>query len=434
MCQSRRYLSPARMLFGVANLSCAGSVSMFQSLSGAVLMALSCFLVAFPFVSAAQAASLQSEGTAAGLQCVVSGINNSGVGVGTCTPGNATGPSVAWVAPTLGTEIPLPPLTSGQSCRALDIDNAGVITGVCLDADNVAFAVTWNAGAPSSPPVFLDPLPGFLGLAADVRTTPTADNQAGAVAGESISAAGNLTAVLWPAGSGSPIAVSSPGDNCIAADVNTPASGAPSVALNCPNAAGTVTAKIVTSGLLGYAASPLPIPSGATYCSVTEINNAQQAVGTCHFPAPDTPTTAYWVNCASSPTLITLAGSPRNGGEFINNLGHVVFDYQDASGQVNSGFWNPTTGSVTLIPPLSGGVQAVAAGLSDNDTVLVNSEDSAENVESATWTPSASTVAVGFYGGGQVSALGAISQSGAFAGGGAEDSSQNHDAVVTSLP
>jgi hypothetical protein len=35
------------------------------------------------------------------------------------------------------------------------------------------------------------PLLGLLGLAADVRTTPTADNQAGAVTGESISAAGN---------------------------------------------------------------------------------------------------------------------------------------------------------------------------------------------------------------------------------------------------
>lgn len=68
------------------------------------------------------------------------------------------------------------------------------------------------------------------------------------------------------------------------------------------------------------------------------------------------------------------------------------------------------------------------------DTVMLNSDIGAKNVEAALWTLSGGTVAAGFEGGGQVSALTAVSQNGAYAVGGADNSAHNVDAVMTTLP
>lgn len=343
----------------------------------------------------AYSAVLHGEGIAAGLQCAADAINNDGVAVGTCIPASGSGAEVPWIALTAGTQTPLSTLAGGQPCSTNGIANNGVIIGSCTSASGNAFAVIWSASAPDHAPIALSPLPGLLGLLPDVSTGATGYNQVGAVMGVSINAAGVGTAVLWPNGNSTPIMVSSEGDSCVPADVNDTSSFAPPVALDCSNAAGTMTAKIARpTGLLGsYVATPLPIPSGSTYCTVSAINNNNQALGTCHNPAPDVPRAAFWPTFSSQPTTLNaLSGNPRNVGMFLNNQGHVVFGYQDADGHGNVGFWNPSTNITTLIPPLTGGKQTSATAFGDNDLVLLVSENSAENGQAAEWTPSGGTV------------------------------------------
>ncbi|HWX01549.1 hypothetical protein [Collimonas sp.] len=386
-------------------------------------------------VSTAHAATLTSEGHAAGAQCGASGVNNTGVVTGSCNPGNGTGAAVAYVSATLGAETTLPAIATGQTCGAGGITNSGVIVGRCADANDNVFAVTWNANAPTNPPTLLNPLPGLLGLGEDVSTGATGFDQLGAVIGESVSPTGTATAVLWPAGSSSAIAVSSPGDNCGATDVNnTLVNGEPSVALNCPNAKGTNIAKIAQYTPLGYEARPLPLPQSYSYCTVAGINNSLQAVGTCHTLAPDKPATAFWSTITSAPTMLTLVGNPINAAQFINNRGHVIFSYQTSTGQSDSGYWDPVTGVVKTIPDLLGGTRAGVAGFADNDTAVVNSDDANETVEAAMWTFANGTVPIGFEGGGVASALSAISENGQYGVGAAENSGHNLDAVRTQLP
>jgi hypothetical protein len=392
------------------------------------------------FVIPSYAATLTSEGHAAGAQCTASDVNDSGVVVGSCVPGNGTGPTVAFVA-TSGTETALPPLVSGQSCSAAGVSNGGVISGACRNASNDALAVTWSASSPGAAPTVLNPFPaGLLGLlTGDVSSAATGYNQSGAVIGASCNINGDCTGAIWNPGSGAAVAVSNLDDNCAAVDVNASLiNGEPSIVLDCPNPSvkGTVIAEIAqaTSLLGGYVLSTLPIPSGYSFCSVGGINDSVQMVGTCHTTAPDQPDTVFWSSPTSTPTLLSISGNPRNGGAFINSEGHVVFGYQTTTGVSGVGFWNASTNSVSLISPLPGGTRVGAVGLADNDTVALNSEDSTENVEAATWTSSTGTVAAGFEGGGQASVLASLSKSGNYAVGGAQNSAQTADAVATSLP
>lgn len=401
-------------------------------------LAIAVGLLSAGHTTSAHAQTLTSEGNAAGAQCVGNDVNDSGIEVGTCTPGNQTGPSVAWVALTAGTQTPLPPLVTGQSCTAGGITNDGEITGSCINANDVPIAVTWNAATPANAPVERAPLGGLLGLGADVRSQATGYNQKDNVIGVSVNGSGNGTSVVWVDGSSTPIAVSTQGDNCAAVDVNdTLVNGEPSVALDCPNASGTVTAKIAEDDALlgGYQANALPIPSGADYCTVNAINDEDEMSGTCYFPAPAVPETAYWATPTSTPTLLTtLSGGPRNQGMFLNNLGHVVFSYQTATGQTDSGFWNPATGVVTSIPTLTGGAQAIATAFADDDAVVLNCEDGSETSEACVWTPSTTTTADGFIGGGDSSECSAISQDGGYIACSGENSSESNVAAVATGP
>ncbi|MFC3652668.1 hypothetical protein ACFONN_14010 [Dyella humi] len=376
-------------------------------------------------------------------QCSADDINDSNAVVGSCIPANATNPSVAWYAATRGTTPTLlQPLATGQDCNADALADQGTIVGSCTDANNRSFGVIWNT--PTSAPVKLAPLPilSGLNLAPDVATGATGYNLSGDVVGESASGSGVATAVLWPAMTGTPIIVSSYGDNCSAVDVNgtnegPSGAGHPSVALNCPTSTGLVQGKLAqyTAGLLGYAytATTLPLPTGATHCTVAALNDALQAVGTCHFPAPDHPQTAYWPSPTSTPNLLTVSGNARNGADFINAPGNVVFEYQTTSGDSSAGFWIPTSNTVTLIPPLPGGVRTVAEGLGDNGTVTLTSEDSNENWEGAKWTTATGTVALGFENSGVDSSVVGSNQAGTAAATDGEDSSQNDTAGESSL-
>lgn len=158
------------------------------------------------YTGAVSAATFVGEGTAAGKQCVSLAVNNSGVVVGTCTPGTTSGPSVAWVASTAGTEVPLPPLVSGQGCTAVAIDNNGQIAGSCKMADNRATAVIWNSATPGAAPVALQAVSVLgTGLLPEARTVISAFNQSDVLAGASLSGTGDATAVLWFSGSTAPL-------------------------------------------------------------------------------------------------------------------------------------------------------------------------------------------------------------------------------------
>lgn len=396
------------------------------------------------FASPSQAVTLTSQGHAAGEQCSANGVNNDGKSVGTCSPGDEGDPPRAWVAVTPGTQIPLQPLATGQGCRGGSIGNAtqatsGWIVGTCVNANNVPFGVFWSASAPAAAPIRMNPLPGLLGLLADVSTSPIAMNRRGGTAGVSLSGMNDATAVLWAAGSGAPVSVSNRGDNCSPADVNdTLLNGYPSVALNCPDGTGQVSARIAQyNNLLGYQMTNLPQPAGASYCVVTAINNGVQAMGSCVYPnsAATPPDTAFWSCPTCAPSMLSsLVDNPRNVGEFLNNLGQVVFKYQGDDGKWDIGRWTPATNTIELISPITGGTRVSAAGLADNGMVLLGSENADENIQPATWTSATGTVAIPFFDGGTRFVPGAISQNGAYAAGMAEDSSQQNEAILATLP
>jgi hypothetical protein len=391
-------------------------------------------LACAPFTHA-NAQSLISEGHAAGPQCTGTDINNNGIAVGTCSSGFLVGPDVAYVALVTGTETSLPPLASGQSCAARGITNAGVIIGGCFDASNRSFGVIWNASNTSSPPVALAPFPASPSFGADVRTSADAYNQDGYIAGESVNASGNATAVLWAPGSASAVRVSNYGDNCMVAAVNRQ-SGSPAIVLNCPNANGTSTAEIAQApGLPGaYALANLPLPPGATHCTVSGINDSGQAIGTCHFPMPDIPQTAYWATSTGNPTLLSnfMGGGARMHGESINNPGHAIVTFKDMNGKTQPAYWEPLTGVVQQIQPLPGGAYVSVSSWADNDQAAVNSETGGQTVVAALWTLAGGTRLLGMEGGGNSSTLSRLSRNGQYGTGSAETATGNVDAVVYS--
>ena len=386
----------------------------------------------------ARAITLTSDGHAAGAQCGAAGVNDSNYRVGNCTPGNASDPTQPWVDLGTGTQTKLPLLASGQSSIAGGINNNNLIIGSCKNASDVWFACTWDGNNPSNPPVVLNPIGGLLGLGADVTTSASGFNQHGDVVGQSCSGSGNCTAVIWPAGTSTAMLVSSRNDNSGAVDVNdTLVNGLPSVAVNTPKASGTASGGVAqATGLLSaYVLTSLPCPSGSTYCTVAAINNAGQAAGTSHFPAPDEPNATFWSSFGGTPKRLNLTNFPRHGAIFLNNVASVIVSYQNANGQFEPAFWKPLNSTISFIPCLTGGKTCAVAALADNaDKVLVNSENGSQTVEAEVWTPTGGAVPVGFEGGGVNSGFSDISPNGSYGAGGAENSAENSDAVDAVLP
>lgn len=381
------------------------------------------------------AASFVSQGHAAGAQCVATGVNNSAVTVGSCTPASVSAPRTAWMASTVGTQVSLPALASGQYCAAGGITDSGVILGVCRSSSNVRHAVTWSSASPATAPVRLQPLPGILGLLADVRTEPASFNGLGDIGGVSIGSSDERTAVVWLSGSASAITVSTRGDNCVPMDVSeSRTSSRPAVALNCPNGSGTFTAKVAqATGLLNaYVTSTLAVPSGSSYCLLTAINSALETLGTCHSGAPDMPRVTFWSSPSAAPTV--LSNSARSQAVALNNVGHAILSFQDADGNEESAFWNPGTGTFTVIAPIAGGTRNDVVDIADNDFVIVNSENDDQNDEAALWRASTGTVGLGFYDSGEESVVIAISTNGQYTVGRALDSADDESAVITTLP
>ncbi|HDR9512349.1 TPA: hypothetical protein QDC03_007645, partial [Burkholderia cepacia] len=122
-------------------------------------------------------------------------------------------------------------------------------------------------------------------------------SQRGDVIGTSFNVNDVSTAVIWPTGSGTATPVSNLDDNCTPVSVNnTLVNGLPSVALDCPNPSvkGTVIPEIAQNNALlgGYTKTQLQIPTGYDYCTVSEINDALNSIGSCHTAGPDHPVSA----------------------------------------------------------------------------------------------------------------------------------------------
>ncbi|SKC73745.1 hypothetical protein [Pseudoxanthomonas indica] len=381
------------------------------------------------------AASLSEVGQGSGAQCVTAGVNNSGTVVGSCSPASVGGAMTAWMTTSANVETTLLPLATGQHCTTGGIANSGSIIGMCRTSSNARFAVVWHSAAPTSAPLRLLPLQGLLGLLADVRTFPTAFNQTGAVAGSSVSASGDTSAVVWLAGDDTALLASTRGDNCNVSDLSeSTVAGRPAVAMNCPNASATLTAKVAqATGLLNaYVATSLPLPGGANYCTVKAINSSLQVLGTCHYPAPDLPRVSFWSSPGATPTV--LSNGARSHAVALNNLGRAVLVFQDAQGNEESAFWNPATNTFTVIPPLPGGVRSEVVDIADNDFVILNSDNDDQDNEGAFWRAAVGTSSVGFFDDGFESGLVAVSSNGQYAVGAALDGDDNETGVVTPLP
>ncbi|HWX01854.1 HAF repeat-containing protein [Collimonas sp.] len=350
----------------------------------------------FGLVTSTAQAALVDEGTLSGLQCSGSGVNDSANVVGTCT--NGVGVNVAFVALTPGTEQSLPPLTTGRNCSAGMILNNGIIEGSCVDANAVPRPVVWLP--PYSSATILPPLAGA------VRSGTTAINQNGVSAGVSIDATATALPVIWLTNSGAtalPVGLLGlASTNCSPSDLSdTSGSAQPIVVGNCPNGNGTSTPVKWTSGLLGYSAAQLALPSGAQACAVSEVNQAGQAMGSCYFSATSAPNTVQWSASGVPKVLLTVAGSAvRNTGVDMNASGQISGVYLTSADFVQPFFWDPSTGTnATAIPPLSGGMRASVSGIGDNSEVVGTSEVTSGDSHPYIWTSLAGTVDQGTLGG-----------------------------------
>lgn len=388
------------------------------------------------------AATLTNLGHNIGAQCVATGINNQGTAVGACLQASNNGAPIPWMM-VRNLQTGLAGLSAGISCSVLGIANNGTIVGSCLDPTSVPFGVTWTG--PSIVPVKLAPLSGLLGIDVQVRTTPTAFNQAGFVGGQSIAFDGTSTAALWRPGDGAALLVSNSSDNCeVVAITDTVGDAYPVVLMNCPLPNGRWTAKVATAtGVLRtYISTPLTIAPGSAYCKATGINNASQIVGSCFYPSSPFSQTAIWASPTATPALMILpnfAGDSigkRNAGLYINTAGHIVFSYQTDEGKTAVGYLDSLVNMPTFVPPLDPGTNTVAVGFGDNDRIVVVADNTTGNKQAAVFDPSSPTVLspIAQLPGGTNTVLKAVSRSGAYTAGVAQDATHNDNAVSATLP
>ncbi|AMO95237.1 hypothetical protein CFter6_2567 [Collimonas fungivorans] len=363
-------------------------------------------------------AALVDEGTGAGLQCSGNSVDDSGREVGSCT--NAVGVSVAFFAATPGVELALSPLVAGRNCSADKITNNGTIIGSCQNANAASQAVIWSASSPGSSALVLPPALG------GVTTTATAINQQGIPVGLSADATSTAVPVIWLTNtSATVLSVGLLGlatTNCSPADVSdTGGSGNPVVVGNCPNNQGTITPVKWTSGLLGYSASALSLPSGAIACGVSEVNMAGQAMGNCNFAAASDPKVVRWSASGVPQVLTSVAGTvARSAGISMNASGQITGNYLTTGAFALPFFWDPATGNNAIaIAPLSGGARASASGLGDNSTVAGTSEIANGNSHPFVWTAAGGTLDQGTLGGANAG-IGSISKSGCYVAGSSE--------------
>lgn len=400
------------------------------------------------FCLSANAATFIDLGHAAGAQCTATGVNDSGLAVGNCSQASTSVNNAPWVAniTTAGPQQPLAAMAAGQPCEVNGLSNAGLAVGSCKDASNVSFATVWSAATPGNAPLQLNPLPGTLLFPllrpADKSTTLAAFTQQGDILGSSLSANDVATVVFYNAGNATPIRVSNWGDNCVGVDVIN--RGA-SIAMNCPNSSGIPIGQIAQLSGSNYSTTTLALPSGATNCTVSAINDQLQIVGACYYPntAVNVSKTAYWATPSSSPLVLTLSSGSKNRGMLINNSGspsspgRALVVRQDEQGRAQYLIWLPLPTpipAINFILPPAGSVWTEAVSMADNNIVVLNSTSTSQYPAGCTWDTTNGTQCLAPIGGGLISRFTSISRNGSFAVGDNVDNAQAVGAAATTLP
>ncbi|AZE58172.1 hypothetical protein C4K03_6065 [Pseudomonas synxantha] len=396
-------------------------------------------------LSVAHAAAWVPFSATAGAQCAPVDINNTGITAGNCRPASTTANNVPWIADGAahGAQSALTSLTSGQPCSAYALSNNGKVMGNCKDASNSHFGVAWDATSPATTPIKLDPLPATLLIPLlrpkDVATKAVAINDQGDMAGSSLNADNQGTAVFYANGSGTPERVSDWGDNCAVADVNSPTTGTPQLALNCPNNAGNTTARVAEKNGLFYSMTDLALPTGASYCTVTRAINASSFVGTCIYPnsAVNVTKSAFWSNKTAVPVVLTLSSGSKNMAISINEAARVLVSQATIDGRNQYMVWVPSPLPLPLfrtIPLPSGSAWGEAGAISSGEIVGLNVLNSDQHSQGCTWTQSTETVCLLPIGGGKNSEIKAVSKNGAYMAGMILNATQTVIAVTATLP
>ena len=311
--------------------------------------------------------------------------------------------------------------------------------GQCRDGNEVFQAFAWplSNGVPGNP---LQLSPGTSG----VMTHATGVSINGYVIGTAVAQNGSFTGVFWAPGSGTPTVL--PGlsllgigivlGNCEPVDINDATS--PVVAGNCAMGNGQ-DQPVYWTGLNGLfnVAHALPKPSGAAYCSASEVNNSGQILGQCYYSgSADTYLAVIWGAGGAGPTVLTTINGNtalRTTGVDMNDSGAVIVSF--TGGTTNGGIagsqqcaiWTSGTNAQSVVIP--GATDCVPAGIGNNGKAMVTLKLSNGNTNAAhvDYTSSLTAVAEGDVAGGSNSAVTAQSRSGANAGVAAENSAgQEH--------
>lgn len=365
----------------------------------------------------------------------LNGNSATPVSVENCIPANSTGPTFDEVVVNGSGQL-IAPLVVNRSCVSGGVSNSGVIIRQCNDVNNRSQAVVSLVSTPAATPTQLSPLPILSGLSLtpDVGTAPTAYSQTGHVVGVSMSADAKGTAVLWLSGTATPVIISNKNDNCVPIGVtDTPAATRPVVLLDCPENGYAVGKVATATGLLGaYVETALTVPANSTNCVALDINNLNHVLGTCIISTEQSEA-AFWTSASTAPT--TTTGTTRNGGLDLNDNDHAVGGYQAPNGESGGYSWNPPTGAISLLNPVSGGNHLLPVCIGDNDVIAAISDDNNGDSQAAHYLSGSTTAtADGFADGGHQSGFTACSKSGKTLVGVIESGTHHAEGVETHIP
>lgn len=332
-----------------------------------------------------------NENPGSASQCAAVDVNDAGTVVENCKVANTSAAFVT-VAGSTAQLAALPGTAGGVPCSVSMINNAGsgkeTVVGSCRDANNVSQAVSWNSSSPGAPTQLL-PFAGLLGIIGNgLIAGATGVNVQGVVIGKSIDGNDSILPVYWATGSNSATPLNSPllapQANCVPVDIND--AKTPSAVGNCPGGRlGGGKNVAVLWPTLGSAYSALPVPSGASYCSARQINVNGQILGECIYGS-DTNRTVVWGGGGSGPTVLqTINGSPalRTVGMDLSDTGLVAVKFLAGAGQAGfyePALWNPTSSNASSIALPFGAIHGVVLGIGNNGKMVGNYETSAGDV------------------------------------------------------
>lgn len=371
------------------------------------LSLLSLALLGTGWAAPAAAQLVDADTLPGGTACEATVINNSGTIIGTCN--DAGKHYVAFRKLAGQAKAVLPGLAAGKSCSVYDLNNAGASSGSCEDANGEQRAVRWTA---SGTVQALDPIPGLLGLLADIAADAGRINQNGAIAGTSTSDQGNVSGVVWLAGQTTPQELPMGGllgigaVGCAPSDLNDLAAGAnggPVVSGTCDlQQNGTLRAVAVRwkrNGAGNYAITALQPLFPNEGCTTTDINNNGDIVGACSDPNGDTQAVRWLAGGTAPETIETILGAVHSTAASINSQGLVAGTYQTLTGFAHGFLWDPNNDTFEDVPPLPGANSNRAVDLNDNNTIVGTSQTADGHVHAFTWHLDTGTVDLGTLGG-----------------------------------